>query len=231
MQPSRTSTEPAAHLPAHIKQEATKPARPRSSPSSFTPSHTPSSVDYGCFMNPLGISTSNEPYYPGSYTGMRPGSPRWTGAAVDMSADLYAPQPRRSYTAIAPHPLAHQQRTNILKRPSDDNGSTDSPRKRTASYSSTGPGPALNEEEKILIYSKDEANMSWKEVQKNFEDEAGKSLQIPALQMRYKRLKDRLRKWTEDDIKALHEAVEYWERYKWDIISQKVSSRLSQSKD
>lgn len=223
MQPPRTSTEPATHLPAHIKQEAAKPARPRSSPSSFTPSHTPNPVDYNCFINPLGISTSNEPYYTGSYTGMGPGSPRWSSSTVEMPVDLYAPQPRRSYTAIAPHPLAHQPRTNKLKRGPDDDQSADSPRKRTMSYSSTGPDPTLNEEEKVLIYSKEEKNMSWKQIQKNFEDEVGKSLQIPALQMRYKRLKDRLRKWTEDDIKALHEAVGYWERSKWEIISQRVN--------
>lgn len=44
--------------------------------------------------------------------------------------------------------------------------------------------------------------------------------------MRYLRLRQRFRNWEERDLEALRQAHEYWEKCKWDIISQKVSQDL-----
>ena len=41
--------------------------------------------------------------------------------------------------------------------------------------------------------------------------------------MRYKRLREKFRVWEEQDMSALRLAHEYWEKYKWEIISAKVS--------
>ena len=46
---------------------------------------------------------------------------------------------------------------------------------------------------------------------------------MAALQMRYKRLREKFRVWEEADVNALKLAHEYWEKYKWEIISAKVS--------
>lgn len=58
----------------------------------------------------------------------------------------------------------------------------------------------LSEGEKLLIELKQEQNMPWKDISKEFEERLGRPYQIPALQIRYKRLKKRLRTWTDQDV-------------------------------
>jgi hypothetical protein len=81
----------------------------------------------------------------------------------------------------------------------------------------------LGEEDRLLIQLKDEESMPWKDIAARFQSDLGKTYQIPALQMRLKRLRERMRVWTDVDVKALRMAHEYWVQSKFDIIAQKVS--------
>ena len=64
--------------------------------------------------------------------------------------------------------------------------------------------------------------MPWKDIAARFQTDLQKSYQIPALQMRYKRLRERMRVWTDTDRQALRMAHEYWAQNKFEIIAQKV---------
>jgi hypothetical protein len=80
----------------------------------------------------------------------------------------------------------------------------------------------MNDEDQFLLRLKDDEGLSWKEIATRFEEEMGKSYQVPALQMRLKRLRERMRVWTEGDIHALRLAHEYWMNQKFEIIAAKV---------
>lgn len=68
--------------------------------------------------------------------------------------------------------------------------------------------------------------MTWKDIAARFQSELGKQYQIPALQMRLKRLRERMRTWTEVDVRALRMAHEYWAQNKFDVIAQKVRRNM-----
>jgi hypothetical protein len=80
----------------------------------------------------------------------------------------------------------------------------------------------LSEEDRLLLRLKEEEKMPWKDIAARFQTDLNKSYQIPALQMRIKRLKERMRGWTETDVKALRMAHDYYVQSKFEIISQKV---------
>lgn len=219
--PPKTSLEPSSHL----QVESNPPARPRSSPSTFTPDHPSSGpIEYPWTMNPLGISTPSmhEQYYSsGTYPSVRARSPRLSEPAMELATDLAAPQPRRMYAPIAPHPIG-PQRTSIPKRSRDDDETSEQSKRRKRSDSNTTMSVELGEEDRLLIQLKDEESMPWKDIAARFQSDLGKTYQIPALQMRLKRLRERMRVWTETDIRALRMAHEYWVQSKFDIISQKM---------
>lgn len=54
-------------------------------------------------------------------------------------------------------------------------------------------------EEKLLL-ELDNQGFSWKEIATKFNERTGKEMKVPALQMRKKRLRERLRKWTDADV-------------------------------
>lgn len=82
----------------------------------------------------------------------------------------------------------------------------------------------MTEEDNLLLRLKDEENLSWKEIATRFQNEMGKQFQVPALQMRLKRLRERMRTWTENDVHALKMAHEHWLSQKFEIIAAKVNS-------
>ena len=81
---------------------------------------------------------------------------------------------------------------------------------------------ALGVEDSLLLKSRDEEQLSWKMVAVRFQKELGRNYNVPALQMRLKRLRERLRAWVEVDVTALKLAHEYWEKNRWEIIADKV---------
>lgn len=115
-------------------------------------------------------------------------------------------------------------RSHGTKRSRDEeDDSLDDMKRRKRSDSNTSTQFELSEEDRLLLQLKEEESMPWKDIAARFQSDLGKAYQIPALQMRLKRLRERMRVWTEVDVRALRMAHEYWVQNKFDIISQKVS--------
>ena len=55
-------------------------------------------------------------------------------------------------------------------------------------------------EEQILMQLTEVDRLPWKEVAIKFKERTGKDMRVPALQMRKKRLMERLRVWTPTDV-------------------------------
>lgn len=147
---------------------------------------------------------------------------------------------RSAPVPIAPDPVGLRQ-MNALKRMREDEEYSDfGQRKRKRAPSQNGP-IELNEEEQLLLKLKEEENLPWKDIATRFQTDLGKSYQVPALQMRFKRLRERMRSWTETDVgyyffllfpamcvlilrqvQALEQAFDYWEKFQFDIIAAKV---------
>ena len=81
----------------------------------------------------------------------------------------------------------------------------------------------MSEDDRYLVQLKEDENLPWKDIATRFHTDKGKNFQVAALQMRYKRLREKYRIWEQVDVDALKAAHEYWEKYKWEIISTKVS--------
>jgi hypothetical protein len=135
---------------------------------------------------------------------------------------------------IAPHPSGAPLRHGKRLRTDDQYESGRSPQRRRSNSTNQNsqmpganrPQTELSEEDQLLLKLKHEENLPWKDIAREFESRLGRTYQVPALQMRHKRLRERLRTWTEDDVSALEAAYEYWEKSKFEIIAQKVRAVL-----
>jgi hypothetical protein len=58
----------------------------------------------------------------------------------------------------------------------------------------------MTTEEQILIRLSHYQSLPWKEVATRFKEQTGKAMKVPALQMRKKRLIERLRVWTPSEV-------------------------------
>ncbi|KAK0247888.1 hypothetical protein LTS09_016989 [Friedmanniomyces endolithicus] len=207
-------------FPPHFKD----PTRPRSSPSTF--GYSADNVVWPVTSSGLGIqytSTAGQPTPPVTSTFPPTAFQYPIGEQyVDQTAsppEIRHPQPQRSYTNIAPNPTSIAQ----AKRQRDDDertepGSSSKRRRRTGSVASAD----MSEDDRYLVQLKDDENLPWKDIATRFHTDKGKHFQVAALQMRYKRLREKYRVWEEQDMSALRQAYEYWEKYKWQIISAKM---------
>lgn len=129
------------------------------------------------------------------------------------------PRYHRFYPSLAPDPvsLAAKRRREEEEEEEQANASSDKRRRRTPSAAE-----ALNEDDRLLLKLKEEDQLSWKDIVSQFLVRRGQSHTVAALQMRYGRLRARLRVWQPEDEEALRKAYETYERCKWEIISQKV---------
>jgi hypothetical protein len=131
---------------------------------------------------------------------------------------------------IAPHPASATMRHGKRLRNDDQYESGRSPQRRRSNSTNQNqqisggnrPQTELSEEDQLLLKLKHEENLPWKDIAREFETRLGRTYQVPALQMRHKRLRERLRTWTEDDVSALEAAYEHWEKSKFEIVAQKV---------
>ncbi|THW63956.1 hypothetical protein D6C97_06026 [Aureobasidium pullulans] len=190
--------------------------RPRSSPSTFGPSAN----EVLWPENPLGIR------FPMAEPQMIPSNAIPTTSYQTPAAEFTTPSPpqrrssadtQRYYPSIAPNPAGlvskrrqEQEDEEAMLR------SNSKRRKRTPSLEH------LNDEERLLITLKEDEALPWKEIAARFSNQLGQSITVATLQMRYLRLRQRFRNWEERDLEALRQAHEYWEKCKWDIISQKM---------
>lgn len=93
------------------------------------------------------------------------------------------------------------------KRKLEDDSSPDSTSsKRSRRSIGCQQNLELNEEERLLLQLKDQESLPWKDIAIRFQQALGRTHQVPALQMRYKRLREKLRSWTEEDVSAADEA-------------------------
>jgi hypothetical protein len=229
---SRPSEEPPSN-PAHALEPSSARWRPTSHllerPQSSSSSLHSAPLDASWALNPLGIQTAH--MQPDHYYSTFPHltrSPRLSEPLMELPSNhLTSPQPRRLYTPIAPQPLEAPRSSGVKRSREDDDESCEEIKRRKRSDSNTSTQLDLSEEDKLLLQLKEEESMPWKDIAARFQTDLGKAYQIPALQMRLKRLRERMRVWTETDVRALRLAQEYWAQNKFDIISQKVSQHCN----
>ncbi|KAF2124433.1 hypothetical protein P153DRAFT_379528 [Dothidotthia symphoricarpi CBS 119687] len=202
--------------------------RPHSSPNLLQP--VPVAASWT--SSPFGIHTptmQHDSYYPTFPSLIR--NPRLSEPLLELPSNhLASPQPRRLWTPIAPQPM-EAPRSSTIKRHREEDGEVVDESKRKKRSDSTGSQQLeLSEEDKLLLQLKEEDGMPWKDIAARFQSELGKTYQIPALQMRLKRLRERMRVWTEVDVEALRMATEYWAQHKFEIIAQKMLEFGAQEK-
>jgi hypothetical protein len=66
---------------------------------------------------------------------------------------------------------------------------------------------SLTGEEQLLLRLTDQEQLPWKDVMARFNEETGRSMKVPALQMRKKRLLERLRVWNDTEVVKLHSST------------------------
>lgn len=238
-QPNHTSN--GVHLGLNISAvqsfESILPTRPHSSPSTFGPNdqdlvwtgtpHRPQEpfppmYDQQC-------APHAQWYHSMTYPPVRVPTPRHRYSTSSASiSEIKTPQPRRP-VPIAPNPIG-MLKIQPLKRTQsdivDDDSVSDGPvkRRRRSPPPLNVSSPELSDEDRLLLRLKDEEHVSWKDIAARFQTDLGKVYQVPALQMRLKRLRERMRVWTEADVSALRMAHEYWDRNKFEIVAAKVLS-------
>ncbi|KAL9087250.1 MAG: hypothetical protein Q9165_006744 [Trypethelium subeluteriae] len=135
-------------------------------------------------------------------------------------SEFTALQPRNSYPAIAPNVMGVSEKSS-LKRSRTEEASSEASQQRKKTSLDLAISE-LGEEDQLLMRLKEKENLPWKDIAARFYSDLGKSYQIPALQMRFKRLRERIHPWTDVDINALRRAHDHWEKQKWEIISAKM---------
>ena len=184
-------------FPSPVPDYSSGPSKTRSSPSTF--GHNVEDVFFAA--NPLGIKqetaddttlTSSPRFTP------RPASPYFGSFGVSQIH-------RRPSSKPDPVPSTRESSLNTQaarsrKRSRDDDDVADSLPKRRKRAPSNTAQTELSEEEALLLRLKDEENLPWKDIALRFQTDRGKVYQVPALQMRLKRLRERMRVWTEKDV-------------------------------
>lgn len=182
-------------FPSPVPDFSSGPSKTRSSPSTFGRNVE----DVFFAANPLGIKQetaedttliSSPRFTP------RPASPYFGSFGVSH-VHTRTSKPEAA-TATSEPSLSTQ--THASKRSRDDEDVTDSVPKRRKRATSNTTQTELNEEESLLLRLKDDENLPWKDIALRFQTDRGKAYQVPALQMRLKRLRERMRVWTERDV-------------------------------
>jgi len=218
----RSSPAPRAgarHLsPIPQHGDASTPSRPRSRANIFRPSvqcpRTPEPTRIS--RDGLGIVTTIQ-----STPASSPAQINHTPSLSSIS-DRIPPPPRRYYTPIAPNPVGLRQiQANKRSLSSDDEDFYS--KKQKISESSPMTNVEISDEDSFLLKLKDEDRLSWKDIASRFQSDLSKTVQIPALQMRLKRLRERIKVWTDVDVQALRMAHDYYASNKFEIIAAKMA--------
>lgn len=132
-------------------------------------------------------------------------------------------------TVLPPHqalPLQQEDRTsamppNLLPTPSSHR--TLAPKRRRGEEGQeesasnpvpkrgrrTPPGPeVLNDKEQLLMNLKEGNELSWKQIAAQYSSSTGKQYSDAALQMKQRRVKERLQEWTDADSRGLRLAID-----------------------
>lgn len=210
-----TSIPTSQQLPKHLKAETNGQESSYGTFSVLQPTPSTSwAIDSLGIHTPLVQSKSYFTNFTQHLGGLRTGE-----AAIEVPSSVS--QPRRVFTPIISQPIDNS-RSIAPKRVRDDDEGSELSKRRRRSESTTSTQLELSEEDKLLLKLKEEECMPWKDIAARFQNDLGKQYQIPALQMRLKRLRERMRVWNEADIRALRMAHEYWAQNKFDVIAQKA---------
>lgn len=229
-----THTQLGLNISAVQPFETVLPARPHSSPSTFGPNEQ--DLVWADMQQQMHGLEHHGQMFSAQNNGYVAAAPRHRYSLSSTSnSDIKNPQPRRPYPTIAPSPIvvpgpqALKRSASDMVADDDANSSDNAPtkkRRRPTPPPINATSPELSDEDRLLLRLKDEEHVSWKDIAARFHSELGKTYQVPALQMRLKRLRERLRVWTETDVSALRMAHEFWERNKFEIIATKVRSAV-----
>ncbi|KAK2757059.1 hypothetical protein FQN54_005028 [Arachnomyces sp. PD_36] len=131
------------------------------------------------------------------------------------------PRRRSTPVSIAPNPAGIQQleAERRIEQEMEASHSNSSGRRKSSSTKRRFSQLAAETE---FVKELREQNVPWKEVVERFEAKFGIECTQARLQMRNTRLLKRMKEWAEDDIRALRNAHEYWEKAKFEIISEKM---------
>ncbi len=182
-------------FPSPVPNYTSGPTKTRSSPGTFGQNVQ----DVFFAANPLGIkqeTTEDVTLATSSDFPSRPPSPYFGSFGVSQ----VHPTPRKPEpVTLAPESTGFRQ-PQSLKRSRDEEEVADPTPKRRRRAPSNATQTDLSEEESLLLKLKDEENLPWKDIALRFQTDLGKFYQVPALQMRLKRLRERMRVWTEKDV-------------------------------
>ncbi|GAM85373.1 hypothetical protein ANO11243_033800 [Dothideomycetidae sp. 11243] len=215
--PHRYTTMPPAmrSVPGRLDDESSSVTGDRltRSPSAF--GSTTSSTDNKAWIGPpLGMGMHPHGHDQSSITSM----PRSMGEGDFFGSPspslLDQPRTRR----ILPNGLVSSPKRSHDDEDRDSVSSFEKRRKLTTMV----PADDLADEDRLLAQLKEEEDLPWKAIAARFTAQYGRKFQVAALQMRYKRLREKHRTWTTDEIDALKLAHEHWEKAKWEIISSKM---------
>ncbi|GAB7363242.1 hypothetical protein MBLNU230_g3524t1 [Neophaeotheca triangularis] len=225
------------------------PNRPRSSPSTFGPSQE---TMQWTMPDALGIqytttggqptpatSTFPTPSFQPNTTTIQdsPAKPQETHYTTPSPPSLHQPQPQtqHKYPILAPNPSQKRKSPHPEPPSTRPTSQQPNPKATTPNPSATGPHKRactpsepktdttpLSPDDRFLVQLKEAEQLPWKAIATRFRTERGRVLQVAALQMRYKRLRERYRVWRQRDVEALRRAHEFWHRGRWEIVSGKM---------
>lgn len=71
----------------------------------------------------------------------------------------------------------------------------------------------MTEDDSLLLKLKDDEGLPWKAIAQKFRDMSRGEFRVPTLQMRYRRLKDKLRVWDAEEVGCfnVHRIMTYLE--------------------
>ena len=196
-------TYSTSHRPPPIQVTAIpshQMSRPKSSPSTFGPN-----VEDLLFTeNPFKLKTDEFPppiftLSPQSGPGPHDKITSPYYPASEYSVSNPSQSPIRRPIPIAPDPIGLSNMNALKRAREDEEASEYGHKKRKRAASQSGP-VELNDEEQLLLRLKEDENLPWKDIAVRFQTDLGKAYQVPALQMRFKRLRERMRTWTESDV-------------------------------
>ncbi|PGH17955.1 hypothetical protein AJ79_00854 [Helicocarpus griseus UAMH5409] len=165
--------------------------------------------------------TLDNPFSPESQAGGF--NPRPLNSATQPSASIARSSQGRGHVNIAPNPdgllkMQHERRTS-------QSGETTQRRRSGSSRKTSGQRsrPSQMDRENDTVRSlRTERNLPWREIVSYTNAEFGTNYSASCLQMRMTRMRQRAQQWSEDDIRELRRAHDYWESAKFEIISQKM---------
>jgi hypothetical protein len=119
---------------------------------------------------------------------------------LSMPQALYSSPSMASngFPLIAPQPI---QPTRLGKRSySHDISASPATPPQPKRRKSTSKDFAMSEDDTLLLKLKDDESLPWKTIAKRFLEQGRGEFKVPTLQMRYKRLKEKIRVWDNEDV-------------------------------